>query len=409
MDQGELDRVVALVSTHTNRNVTLDDVAGRVLAHSTIDATADKVRIDAVLRKSVPPKTKQWEETVGVSSKTRAFIVAGNPGEDQLPRICLPLLVRGVRVGYLWILANSQNDHLEELLISLEEWRVTIDRLAERVLVALGTTNGKIPQADIEFQNVVSALDDHVSEEFSSWFVRHGESRLLVFSVAEYVHDDDILPSLAYGQAIEDASRGYDTHFVHFTDEQHGVCLLPPNIEASTFMNRLSQALQLRAISTQAQEFRYGISAPVTSGGACRVAYKQAIVALQASAVDPSLDTHAFEDVGIYQVLSQLSSVNLPRRLSLLRTGPDGPERLRLLEAIYDFSGSMQLLASSLHMHRTSIYNHLHRIEKLIGVDPLDPLVRLELHAGFKLMRWVERPRFVPPKSPKQGQLRTYN
>ncbi|MHA3723020.1 PucR family transcriptional regulator [Leucobacter sp. HY1910] len=404
MDQGELDRVVALVSTHTNRNVTLDDVVGRVLAHSTIDSTADKVRIDAVLRKSVPPETKQWEETVGIGSKTRAFIVAGDLGKNQLPRICLPLLVRGVRVGYLWVLANGHEDHLEELLASLEEWRATIDRLAERVLVAIGTANGKATQADSELQNVVTALDDHVSEDFSSWFVRHGESRLLVFSIAEYVHDEHLLPSLAYRQAIEDASRSYDTHFVHFTDEQHGVCLLPPASETPTFINRLSQALRLRAISAQAQDFQYGISAPVTSGGACRVAYKQSVIALQASAVDPGLDTHAFEDTGVYQLLSQLSSVNLPRRLHLLRASPDGPERLRLLESIYDFSGSMQQLASNLHMHRTSIYNHLQRIEKLIGVDPLDPLVRLELHTGLKLMRWVERPRFAPPRPPRRDR-----
>ena len=397
MDQNELDRVVTLVADRTSRNVSLDDVAGRVLAHSTVHSATDRVRVDAVLRKSVADTTKVWEASIGVGSRTRAFQVEGNENDDILPRICIPLLVRGVRAGYIWVLANGHDDDLAAMLDSFDSWKDAIDRLAERVLVATGLASAASTLADRELEGIVTATSDQVSEDFSTWFVRHSQSRLLVFSIEEFGKKADLMPSLAYAQALEDTTRAHGVQAIRFADEQHGVCLVPSEQAATEFAARVKHALLLRSSAMPGLKFMYGVSAPVREGGACRVAYRQAITALQSSAVDPSLSSHAFENTGIYQLLAQLASVNLPSRLEMLRAGTDFQEHRQLLEAVYDHTGSMQSLATKLHMHRTSIYNQLGRMQKIIGVDPLNPLARQELHAGLKLMRWVSRPRFEAP------------
>ncbi|HKU30517.1 MAG TPA: helix-turn-helix domain-containing protein, partial [Arthrobacter sp.] len=55
--------------------------------------------------------------------------------------------------------------------------------------------------------------------------------------------------------------------------------------------------------------------------------------------------------------------------------------------------GSVQDVATKLHLHRSSIYNRLGRIRQLIGADPLGGAIRLELHAALKARRWAGRPR----------------
>jgi DNA-binding PucR family transcriptional regulator len=68
-------------------------------------------------------------------------------------------------------------------------------------------------------------------------------------------------------------------------------------------------------------------------------------------------------------------------------------ELLPVLELLYDNDGSVQDVATKLHLHRSSIYNRLGRIRQLLGVDPLKGMPRLELHAALKMRRWSGRPR----------------
>jgi PucR family transcriptional regulator, proline-responsive transcriptional activator len=74
--------------------------------------------------------------------------------------------------------------------------------------------------------------------------------------------------------------------------------------------------------------------------------------------------------------------------------GPQAERQLALLERIYDSDAPRQAIADELHMHRTSLYNHVQRIADVIGVDPLVSSVRLDLHLALKVRRWQQRPTF---------------
>lgn len=406
MNQEELDEVVALVSARTIRNVSLDDVTGRVLAYSTITPTADRVRIDAVLSKEVPSGTRSWEAQHRVNSRTRVFAVPGDPDSGLLPRICIPLLVRGVRVGYLWVQANSAEDDLRSTLEDLRQWQQGIEYLAGRVFRALGVSLGNATVEDDSLQDLVSGQSEDPAEELASRIEAAEDARLIVFTGDTSSPSSEILPSLAYRHALHDASRASllagllgpsKRDVVGFTDDQHGIFMLPSRAHVSDFIAKISHALRLRTAEMRASTVPHGISAVVRDPRECRTAYRQAVTALQAQTVDPAVTSSAYEDVGIYQLYAHTTATQPSQRLLALRAGSGGAERLRILERVYDSPGPVQRVADALHMHRSSVYNHLQRVEKLIDADPLDPLVRLELHTGLKLLRWLERPRFEAP------------
>ena len=55
-------------------------------------------------------------------------------------------------------------------------------------------------------------------------------------------------------------------------------------------------------------------------------------------------------------------------------------------------AGLVQRTAAALHLHRTSLYHRLGRIEERAGVDLSAGPVRLELHVALKLARLAGAP-----------------
>jgi len=129
-------------------------------------------------------------------------------------------------------------------------------------------------------------------------------------------------------------------------------------------------------------------------------AYRQSKQAAQAAAVDPQLgELVDCRGTGVYQLLASAGGgagawADAGSVYSRILEDHDrNGELLPVLELLYDNDGSVQDVATKLHLHRSSIYNRLGRIRQVLGVDPLKGMVRLELHAALKARRWAGRPR----------------
>jgi sugar diacid utilization regulator len=141
-----------------------------------------------------------------------------------------------------------------------------------------------------------------------------------------------------------------------------------------------------------------GLGEPVADPRGLAEALSQAQHAVQAAAVDPHLaEVSAYADIGVYQFLGAVGwqapasgSVHFAELTEADRVG----ELLPVLEMLYDKDGSVQDVAAQLHLHRSTVYNRLARIRSVIGADPLNGMVRLELHLALKARRWRSRPRF---------------
>jgi sugar diacid utilization regulator len=77
----------------------------------------------------------------------------------------------------------------------------------------------------------------------------------------------------------------------------------------------------------------------------------------------------------------------IPDSLARLLADPDAGLLVPTLEAYLEHAGDARAAAAELFIHRSSLYNRLHRIEELAGVDIRSGADRLELHLGLRLWR----------------------
>ncbi|GAA3845987.1 hypothetical protein GCM10022226_81820 [Sphaerisporangium flaviroseum] len=108
MVTGDVQEVLEALAAAVGRGVSIDDPDGRVIAHSAHDGRTDPVRARAILSRSVPAEVGEWQRAHGVGASTGPVRVPANPELAMEPRLCVPLLHRGRRLGYLWVIEGER-------------------------------------------------------------------------------------------------------------------------------------------------------------------------------------------------------------------------------------------------------------------------------------------------------------
>jgi DNA-binding PucR family transcriptional regulator len=80
----------------------------------------------------------------------------------------------------------------------------------------------------------------------------------------------------------------------------------------------------------------------------------------------------------------------IPLGLVDLLKAPEAAILVSTLETYLDHAGDAQAAAAALFVHRSTLYNRLHRIEELTGFDLRHGDDRLELHIGLRMWRLAE-------------------
>lgn len=395
--QQPLDELVDSVAARMGRSVTLDDVYGRVLAYNTSQPTTDRARIDAIMMKVVPDEVRAWEIEAGSSAKRRPFIQPGNAQRGYLPRLGIPLAVRGVRVGCFWVLARDAEDGLDALLAEVEDDIAGVERWAHQVAAALLDGDETRRDAAAAFRSVLLGQVGAV-EVAGLREVLSGQAVVIAVDIQSVSASDDSSRLLLAIQAGADAVRRAGGSSALHAEPDHVVMVVPAASDPSVLVQRFVESLRHRShcdVPGPGADPRYGVSGQCGAIEDLPRAYGEAVTALQAAAVDGAMPGHRIDGTGIYRLLTQVRSTEGFNVLDALVRTPSGENHLALLERVYDFNGPMRALADELHMHRTSLYNRLQRIEQVIGADPLASQTRLLLHAAIKLRRWEDRPRYA--------------
>lgn len=92
------------LSRALGRGVSVDDVSGRVVAHSAQTEEVDPARVRAILARRVPPEVAAWQDRHGVADATGPVRVPANAELGFAQRVGFPLRRGGVLVGFLWVL-----------------------------------------------------------------------------------------------------------------------------------------------------------------------------------------------------------------------------------------------------------------------------------------------------------------
>ncbi len=409
MHTTDVERLVEQMAAKLGRGLSLEDLDGVLLAYSADQLHADKVRMNFVLSKRVPSDVSGWQLLHGISAAVRPVVVPANDDLGMLGRVCVPLLVRGFRVGYLWVQQDESDQSATAILAQLPGVRDDLDLLASLLLESNTAESESRRRREQDFLAACAGDTAAVAAaEAREDVLQRGPWQLAIVLEVDGAAGDPrhapVLPARADPLAatlihraaalqatigIDDAlfSAGADTHAVILFRASHG------DVSAAAVLNRYRRELAKR--SGAAARIILGLSEPFVAPRRLAAAYLQAAVAVQAAAVDPQFgDLLTYRSAGVYQLLAagrwdQLTSVHYRNLVAQDRNA----ELLPVLELLYDSDGSVQDVADAVHLHRSTVYNRIARIRALLGTDPLHGLIRLELHLAIKSGRWQRRPR----------------
>ncbi|PSL57593.1 PucR-like helix-turn-helix protein [Saccharothrix carnea] len=179
----ELSRVLG-------RGVSVDDVAGRVVAHSAQTDDVDQARVRAILTRRVPADVAAWQEQHGIATATGPVRVPENAALGFQQRVGFPLRHNGVLVGYLWVLGDVPGLDLGGRLAALAAQVPAGERTPVRVVVALEPRVVRtVPAADAvpDLPGYVGVSDPHPPD-------RTGAAYQQALAAAELARLDPALP-----------------------------------------------------------------------------------------------------------------------------------------------------------------------------------------------------------------------
>ena len=187
---------------------------------------------------------------------------------------------------------------------------------------------------------------------------------------------------------------------LHLPRRTHGV-LLVPALPSGSEESGSGVARQLLEEATARWAEAGAIGDPPSVGvGASRrnlscavYSYRQAIGAARIAGTMPEYAPLAsWQDLGVFGMLSGLGpdqlSAMVPKAIRTLQD-IEGGVLLDTLEAFLDNSGQVKATASTLFLHRASLYQRIRRIEEITGTRLDDGQVRLHLHLGLKAARML--------------------
>ncbi len=396
----EVDQCVERIAEGLDRGLSLEDLDGVLLSYSSHRHVADRVRVNFLLSKRVPEDVGRWQLQHGISTAVRPVVVPANEELGMLGRVCVPLLVRGFRVGYLWVQQDPEEVGAAAILERLPAVRGELDLLGELLLDSNTAASEQRRQLEAGFLDACSGRREAL-EEVAHWRVVQHRGPWCLGVLLEFEHgmeptQDPQASLLAHRTAALQATVGIDAALFSAGRETHAVVLFRGTAMRPEF-DRVQRGhrdeLDKRS-GRKAAPVILGLSEPFSEVSALPEALRQARQAVQAAAVDPELGAVVdYRSIGIYQhFLGEAAGPNSVR-FSELKAGDPARELRPLLELMYDHSGSVQEVADVLHLHRSTLYNRLARVRSIIGADPMSGPVRVELHVALKAARWADRPR----------------
>jgi len=134
MQNVDVEQLVEGVAARLGRGLSLEDLDGVLLAYSSNQSDADRVRVNFLLSKRVPLDVSAWQLSHGIAAAVRPVVVPANEELGMLGRVCVPLMVRGFRVGYLWVQQDAAEQSPTAILAQLPGVRNELDLLASLLL-----------------------------------------------------------------------------------------------------------------------------------------------------------------------------------------------------------------------------------------------------------------------------------
>jgi PucR C-terminal helix-turn-helix domain/GGDEF-like domain len=382
----EIQSLVDVLAGRLGRPVGLDDRRFRAIAYSSHADEIDPVRRTSILGRQAPPAVTRWLEELGVLRAAAPVHVPPNPAFDMVARVCVPVRFHDRLLGFLWLI---ESDGLGDEQLALAER--CADELAHELY---GLHQQEREERGREVASVRRVLAGDCADAEIAPDARYAVLELLLVAPADRPLGTAV--EVRVTEALDRARRAVAPR--HQLAEQHpGGATVIVSAGSDDEIGRHAETL----IEAAAEELAdiddvapvIGIGQVVASPGALPEAHRQARLAARAARSRPDLGPLVpWERLGTSALVAELlgdrdPAALVPPALRRLLRAPDADVLARTLEAYLEHAGDAPAAAAELFVHRSSLYNRLHRIEELAGIDIRSGADRLELHLGLRLWR----------------------
>ncbi|MHB1807701.1 MAG: PucR family transcriptional regulator [Solirubrobacteraceae bacterium] len=393
-----LQRIADRLAAAIGRPVDIDDDRFRLLAHSSHSQPVDSVRLASILNRAAPAPVIEHLRRIGLHSALRPLRVPASPELGMEARLCVPIRAQETALGFLWLLDDGTLDAAQEQAAAHAAHDAS--RVLERARL---TRIGLRSRAQALVLEAVSGLHDQAAEALrllhEEGFLSETASLRAAVAVAPAA-------GAGAGEAIGSVRRS--------AGEGEAACALRDD-ELIVLLAGACAAAPERAFERLRGEhpsLRVGIGPAVHGADGLRQSAGKASFAARlptsrrvAGTIGElggegrlaTLDLLAnpvrrWERLGPYRYLTALSErvgplSEIEPAIAALASDPAGRELLRTLECFLDLGGRARESAARLHLHRSSLYHRLARIEELLKIDLHDGVQRLDAHLAVKAAR----------------------
>lgn len=377
----ELQDIVDEASRMLGHPVTLEDRSFNLVAFHSHGGEIDDVRQRSILQRKSSPEVRHWFEQFGIATSPTPVRTPPEPELGVMARLCLPARWQDVTYGYVWVLDEDERIPDDALPAAME--------LAGRAGALMAQQARAREDLGFKLQDLLSPnreIAEQAAEEIDALgIIRRGVPVVAVELRVVGRLDHGPVPMNLWtlpGSVLARVEADHVTLVVPLTDG---------DLAAARDLAARAWDLYAERLAPEAEaDLVAGIGAARRDLVDVRPSWQEARLATRALEAATHLRPIAtWADLGVFRLLacgpaSALSGAVLDPAVRALLDHPD-PDLRETAATYLDLAGNVQRTASSLSVHRQTVYHRLQRIHEVTGLDLARGDHRLLLHLGLTL------------------------
>lgn len=390
-----LQHLVDALAERLQRSVAIDDPQISFISVSRHFGDEDHTRVQFLLGRKVDAKITNWVLSLGLERLETPYKLAAQPDLGLSARLCVPIRYAGLLLGYMWLidanelLPNEMSDVVataEAIGLILYRRELAHERQRTRVEGIVRELLSSQPVARARAADELLEEGTVRSRRVAAIVVRRSSPR-----DDDGVTQDHLEKALANAAAKVSATNP-DGAVLALSQRHRLVLILAgQRVTQTEEMNALADVVLKSVAAETGTRCVAGLGTAREGLQDANLSYDQAVAAARAAQFLPGFgDIVSWDAMGIYAMLVNFAPQNLdlqayPVPLLKLSGRKNSDILLLTAETFLDLAGDIQATAATLHIHRTTLYQRLSRIEQLSGLNMDSGNDRLTLHLGIKL------------------------
>jgi PucR C-terminal helix-turn-helix domain len=382
----QVQSLVDALADRLRRAVVVDDQDLRLIAMSKDFGDADPARIWSLLHRRTRPEDVSYAEIKRLADPVR---IPENPALELWQRLCVPIRCQGLLLGFTWI-TDRYGDLTDDQIADAARTAEAMGVLLHRRMVMTRH------ELQVQQQLVEHLLSDDPAvrraareEALDRGLLDEGQAAVIMAAYRDGEGPSSAVEA-AFSAAVERLRRtmARTSVLAAFWPRRATLVLAGLGGLADRDLAEAGDAL-LTGLPTRAGRWRVGVSGTVAGLLDLGTAQRQASIACSLAADGAAA---CWPKLGADALMAQLASqakeeTMIPPGVLALLSDPAAPVLVPTLETFLDCAGDVQRAARELHVHRTTLYHRLGRVEQICGLSLRDGRDRLLLHLVLGLRR----------------------